>query len=463
MSIEPESGEQLRKISIAPDLIGKAFFDENGGIWRLTPKSRDRLWGLFASEELELVKDSSNLVGSAIELTAESANKMLGDWQENTANSAIEELTKSLAPVINGCVSAGEKKFRKELLGALGTQGERMLSDFITDKFEAIGRVYEQEKKQERIFQTDGPFPLNTRFRWQLLTPKHTYTAFCLEAPPQCRTIHLFGAHRRLVFPWVRFLVYFVDGDLYETAPLGGNDHGHCGLGVFYGLKGLQSQADTLYLCNLPEVSSTLPFGTCLGSGRPPVKLSNPNWSQVLLEWFWGSIFYEGQGWSTQLWYQAANTIPAVQTGGEWEAFSSQKDCLTAVCALPWINSEYDLGKMVKTMLSYIAEENEESGKDPVQTRNGQLELLTAQFREQLEEKITFLGAHFSVPQDVVQNAGNFLSGKLLNLVERLSGALSSHCKKLGQNIGDQFREKINRKGGGNADLPGVDSRQNGA
>ncbi len=191
MFTEFEPGELLRKIKITSDLVGKALFDEKGNIWRLVPKIRKKFWGLVSSEELESVRDGSNIANSITTLSVELTSEMISDWHLNTAKPAIGELTKSLAPIIGNCVSAGEKKFRKELLEALGTQGERMFSSLVSDKFEAIGGIYEQEKKQERIFQTDGPFPANTRFRWQLITPKHTYAAFCLETPPQCRNVFL--------------------------------------------------------------------------------------------------------------------------------------------------------------------------------------------------------------------------------------------------------------------------------
>ncbi len=253
--------------------------------------------------------------------------------------------------------------------------------------------------------------------------------------------------------------MYFVDGDLWESQPVGKDNHGLCGLGVFYGKKEIQSQNDTLYFCNFPEVSSSLPFGTCLGSGRPPVKLSNPNWSQILLDWFWGSNFYRGQEWALKLWYEASSTISEVHSEIEWEEFSKQKDCLTAVCNLPWINSEYGLGQMVKVVLEYICKSYEKLNENPIEKRNSQLKLLATQFREQLEEKITFLGAHFSVPQDLAQNARNFLSGKLTNLVAKLTASLPGRCEKLGQNICNQFVEKVNQKGGEDADLSCVDSR----
>lgn len=202
-----------------------------------------------------------------------------------------------------------------------------------------------------------------------------------------------------------------------------------------------------MYFCNLPEVNYQLPFGTCLGSGRPPIKLSSPNWNQALLDWFWGSGFYNGQPWSTKLWHQAANTIPEVSSIEEWVKFSMREDSLMTVCKLPWIQCNHNLGQMAKEVLDYIAQKYEKSQESLAKKRDGQLKLLASQFREQLEEKILFLGAHFSVPQNIVQNAKDFLSAQITNLVVRLNTSLSNHSKKMGKDFGSHFIEELQQKG----------------
>src|SRR3989344_5056174 len=395
---EELSGQSLNTRSIS-DSIGKVFLDTDGSVWRLLFQNGSKFLGLYKPKKLEFIRDQSSLAESVAESVQRATIEMLDSW--NTTN----------------------------------------------DKFEEIGRAYEQDRRQERVFQTDGPFPVNTRFRWQLITPKYTYTAFCLDVPPQRRTIDMCGVKRRLVFPWVRFIVYFVNGELYEDVPSGDNDHGHCGLGVFYGSKKLQSQNEALYFCNLPEVNYQLPFGTCLGSGRPPIKLSDPNWNLTLLDWFWGSGFYDGQQWSTELWRQAASTIPEVSNIEEWEKFSMREDSLLAVCKLPWIQCDYNLGQMVKAVLDYIAQKYEKSQESLAQKRDGQLKLLASQFREQLEEKILFLGAHFSVPQNMVQGAKDFLSVQITNLVVKLTTSLRRRSKKMGKDFGEHFVEELQQKG----------------
>ncbi|OGM98060.1 MAG: hypothetical protein A2915_01395 [Candidatus Yanofskybacteria bacterium RIFCSPLOWO2_01_FULL_41_34] len=443
---EELSGQSLNTRSIS-DSIGKVFLDTDGSVWRLLFQNGSKFLGLYKPKKLEFIRDQSSLAESVAESVQRATIEMLDSWNTTIAKPEIDKLADLISPLVDTCINAGEKKFRKELLDALGTQGEKMFSSFANDKFEEIGRAYEQDRRQERVFQTDGPFPVNTRFRWQLITPKYTYTAFCLDVPPQRRTIDMCGVKRRLVFPWVRFIVYFVNGELYEDVPSGDNDHGHCGLGVFYGSKKLQSQNEALYFCNLPEVNYQLPFGTCLGSGRPPIKLSDPNWNLTLLDWFWGSGFYDGQPWSTELWRQAASTIPEVSNIEEWEKFSMREDSLLAVCKLPWIQCDYNLGQMVKAVLDYIAQKYEKSQESLAQKRDGQLKLLASQFREQLEEKILFLGAHFSVPQNMVQGAKDFLSVQITNLVVKLTTSLRRRSKKMGKDFGEHFVEELQQKG----------------
>ncbi len=434
------------------ELEGKVLIDSDGLIWRLNPKISKKLWGLYKSREWEFVRDGLNMEVAMRDLSANSASGMLSSWQINIAQPLVNDFAKSAAPIFEKCIATGEKTFRRELLNALGTQGEKMFGNFIAEKFEKIGEIYEQEKKSEseKVFQTDGPFPLSARFRWQLLTRKNTYTVFCLEFPPQHRNIYLWNEQRRVVFPWVYFLVCFLNGDLYEKGFVGaGGDHALCWVSVFYSPKQLKKQSETLYLSNLPEAYADFPFGSCLGAGRPPIKLSDPNWSQVLIDWFWGSNFYSGHPWTTELFLRVANLIPELKNAEEWERFSQNKDCLVTVCKLPWIETGYNLGEMVKAMLDYMAKNHEDLKESVNEKRKNQLQVIASQFREQLEEKILFLGAHFSVPKEILQETKEFLSARLSEVTSKLSASLANRCKQLGKDFGKRFTTELQQIKGG--------------
>lgn len=243
-----------------------------------------------------------------------------------------------------------------------------------------------------------------------------------------------------VAFPWVYFLIYMVDGELYDLANYG--DHGICGISIFYRQQKLQTESDRLFHSNLTATTAEMPFGTCLGSGRPPVKTKNPNWCDILLEWFWGSNFYYVEGhFLSRLWDKTIQKIPEISSTGNWVELSKRKDWVRAICQLPWLECDLRLDQVVSESLDFFVEykEGKREKNDParvdVQINEREKNRLIAQFQEHLEEKIAFLGGHFSVSDSSMKTVKTLLTQRFSEVVEKLKLKFREHCSAMAAKV----------------------------
>lgn len=455
MSTNGNQQKSSYKVDTDPEFLKSAFIDERGQVWKVMPRERDYLGGLYTSKRLEFTKITpvSDVVTRIVK---ELLKKLVQEWYQGNVEPSVHELTKASSPLIEHCLNLGKREFKKGLINAVGSQGESMLREIIDSKFEEIGQAYQKSERKKFKLVTTGPLPKGTRFHWQVDGNKHAYDMYCIESPPQRRSIKVDDETYLLSFPWICFLVCFVDGDLYEGEKYAQNDgaHGHCGLSVFYRPNELQSSSDSLCFSNLLEVSDSFPFHTCLGGSRPPITLSNPHWSNVLFDWFWGSGFYRNDPnnywWGNQLWRKTASSIDAVSSFKKWAELSQSKDSLSVINGLPWLDSGYKLGQVARDILTYVSNKYEgDSANRQDEETNKRLKLIIEQFREQLEEKIVFWGTHFSIPWEASKKADEFISPRLTKLIEESLVALSQKCQALGKEAGNQLtRELLDKKGG---------------
>lgn len=454
MSINRGRENAVYKIKTDPEFLEKAFMDDKGQIWRVVPKKQEYLGGIYTSQQLEFAK-VTHANGVVARIAKELANTIFQEWQKGSVDPGIRELIKISAPLVENCLNLGKREFKKGLLDAIGSQGENMMRELINGKFEEIGQIYQKSTKKKFKLITTGPLPRGTRFHWQIEGNEHSYDMYCIESPPQRRSVHINDDDYLLAFPWISFLVCFKDGDLYEGDKFSqyGGAHGICGLSVFYRSSELQSSSDALLFSNLLQVNGSLPFGTCLGGSRPPINLSNPHWSSVLFDWFWGSGFYFGDNenwWGNALWKKTAKTIKEVSSLQKWESFSKNQESLTAICDLPWLDSGYKLEQAVREIFNHIISGDKENSENPKdEETKKRLKLVVDQFREQLEEKIVFWGAHFSIPWEASKKAEEFIASKLTQVVGDSLDVLTKKCQTLGQEAGNQLvRELQSHKGG---------------
>ena len=445
-----DENETIR-VDIPVEMSGMVLLDMDGTWYRFIQTEESSWGGLRTKQTIKLAHGTDDIASLITTTIRDQVKQGLRQWQ-SSATVELDNLAQITDPLIQTCLTTGERHFRKEFLTALGTQGESLFSQFIGEKINEIYKMASQEKKaSDTVFTIDGPFPANARFRWQLKTPKHTYTAFCLESEPQRRSITISVGKRkkekviRIVFPWMYYIAYFVDDEFYEdtTWNLANNQYGLAALNVFYGCEALKNINNILYLCNIPQVLDRWPFGTCLGDSRPPVRLSDPKWSQTLLDYFWESTFRVHPNrnyWGTKLFFKTADAIPEMKSMETWIEFSKRQDHLVAVCQLPWLKCEYSLSQVAKKYLEQIAQriESKYPAKDNV-LDNDKIKLMAIQFKEQLEEKISFLGAHFSVSQNTLETVKKFLSSQLATLRTKLVASLDKHCIVTGQKIGNEF------------------------
>ncbi|MBI5420806.1 MAG: hypothetical protein HZA35_00625 [Parcubacteria group bacterium] len=329
-------------------------------------------------------------------------------------------------------IKTGEREFRKDFLRTLAEQQSTLWKDILAQQSEEVAQLITQELQSRKNAVTStsefsGPVPAGTRFKWKVQNGNKLCEVFCIENPPQTRTIHIFGEKRNLAFPWIYFLILSRNGVMKMSW-------------VFYSNKSLRNEKDTLAFPNLPNIHGSDPYEMCLGSECPTICTTHNNWYQTFHDWFWHSKFInDNNAWMTH-YTNATNTIYKVRDCEAWEQLSLTDP--TQVIQLGWLPLHMSLQQFVETMVPRYGELGTIENKDKQEVLKKLKKLdesLITKFKEILEEKMLFLGTHLAVPVHVAKISKEQISILFSSLKNHLMATLQQRYKLMGTMVTADF------------------------
>lgn len=431
--VDMEQPIELQKFVDVP------LFDMNGRAWRISTRSRRQLFSkkkIFVLEELKF--SSEELLSTIFQKLFHQA---FGKWIAEDVKPFLGNLVKEADPLIQQCLKEGGANFRKEFITKLGVQGEAIWKNLLDEQLQEIEKLSNGGKKEDNSkFITSIMLPPQVRLYRSIVNNNSLYEFFLFECPPQKRMIY-YGRDDpiriKLSFPWILFLVGFVNKELgYIPWTHLGDGQTYAGsraFWVFYRSLPLENENDTVVLSNLPNGSRNPPYSWCLGLDVPHISLEDPLWHQKIFNWFWDSKF--NSGWN----YPNSRQVIFFD---EWKKMS--KDQPDKVIELPWQKIPGSIGSFIDEMAEeFERQEGQENISKKKRLAEKQLaekkKQLSQKFRERLEEELFFLGGHLSIPVETKKKALEFLQEKL----EKGSVKLSSDLEELGNAAGKETSETI--------------------
>ncbi len=418
--------------NIPPELVGRVLLDSHGRMYRVIERKKPIFFGLFTRTNTEIVFENECPERSLEKNVKQAANTLFRRWATKTVRPALLKTPLAAARLIEECLQAGQRNFRKEFVSIIGTQGEKLFTEIAEKKLQSVGELWARSAQQKSTLHKGGPYPKGVRFAWELKTPEHELITYCIENAPQRHTIDFqeeYGVasrFRRFAFPWVYFIVFFRDG-LFKR------------LAVFYRGEQLQETDGNLCFTNLPShyASKDRYYAVC-DERMPSIKLSDLKWESKLFEWYWASKFYNHGNTSIALWKMNAESIPEVSSADRWQELSNKEDFTEAICRLPWVPCGHTLESYVTWVMKDICPS--ESGCEALKggkakTMAAGIASHAAHFRELLEEKIVFLGTHFSVPHEYFEAARDFVENGLQNTCGRIEQTLNRQCRRIAKEV----------------------------
>ena len=432
------NGTLKTKIVIPEEIIGRRLLDESGLGWLI-----ERTWQtkfiLFPHESAEF-KNSGKAEISLRDAFMAECEKKLGPNFRKAAEILSRKFASQLSPIFNHCIEEAERDFRKAFVQNLGTIGRKVIHEVIQKSFADIGKTWNKSEEGPTVFSAWGPFPPQTKFRWQLQDKGAVYDMFLQEFPPHKQTIMAGDRMRYVAFPWLCIITAFKNG---EIVLLDGSLHraANTAFWCFYRPRPIKSEKDSLYFTNLPNVWSVWPHMSCLGSSLPVIKIGNPDWSNSLLTYFWQSVFSSDD--SNFLSSKVKKQIPEIATNEKWEYLSKTNP--DKMLALPWLALDEDIGTFAKHVLTYFAEgKNEE--KNTKKISDQAREKITGDFGERLEEALYFLGSSFVLRPETEKVIKGILDEKIALLKKEVDDKLLASAESIARTaISIMFN---NNKGG---------------
>jgi len=307
-------------VQLPASLRNTPLFDAEGNVWRID-EERKKKFDLFPRTTLTLTRHSGTkpFIDSQVR---DSIQKTMRLWIEKYA---LPELTR-MAPLMNAyleeCAQEAKRLCTRKFLNALSTEGAQCLAEIMKNVLSDMERLVTKKISLSEELEQQSPdiLPYGTRFHWNLKSENITYQIFCIETPPQQRTISIMDELKRLAFPWMYFITIFRDKSFLR-------------LYVFYRNATLTSLDDMLCLPNLPNMH-TRTLKCCLGGGCPHLLIRDKKWPETLFTYFWGSSFYERSPTYLEFYEDAAKKIPELKDLDTWETMSTENPFF--VLRLPW-------------------------------------------------------------------------------------------------------------------------------
>lgn len=411
------------KIEAPTDIAERLFLDSNGELWKIGQRVRSYL-GLLQQKVLTFQRAGLTLDESFRSAFSQILGATLAEWLKDAAPKELSSFIARIGKMSDECIAEGEKNFRRDLIKKLGEQGENFWTALFGESLDDLKKYLALSEGSSQVITCFGMVPVGTRCHWTMKNAAADYEMFCIEAAPQKRTIKIFGATKTLAFPWMYFLVCFKNGSLFKFTT---GQNGHVApqaFWAFYRPTRLQSANDEIFFPNLPNIDGAWPNNMCLGHNSfPNIILKDESWADTLMQWFWDSDF-EG---SLSAFYAEAKRIPEVSSLDAWADLS--KTAPEKMLKLPWRKLDKSLNTLALEVLDWFGKTFDKTqASDDQKIEQAKFQLAKA-LRGSLEEKLFFLGAHFSVPADSQEAIAGKVTEELPILQSKLANSFDAHCQ----------------------------------
>lgn len=178
-----------------------------------------------------------------------------------------------------------------------------------------------------------------------------------------------------------------------------------------------------MYFSNLPNMENKWPYWACMGNGVPPIRTSDPGWSNVLLEYYWNSEFKDSG--LIPLWSWASTNITQVSSPNAWEKFSDEHP--ESMVNLPWALMGTAEAFINKLLDDYPVNKMADYTKQLADVQKQLLERYT----EKLEEELLFLGGSLRLTPSQKLEISEALKTKLQEIGTELTNSLTQKSEML--------------------------------
>lgn len=377
-------------------------------------KEDEKLWAGIDKDVVEHIVNAESI-------NAET-NASLVDHFANLGNSAFEPLLKTAL-----------QELRRKLITSSAGQLELLFKEFLCRHQKQIVKAFAAEKSKG-VIKFSGFIPKLTRFRWSMISGDTEFSVYCFELPPHKRHIRMgtetSSATRTYnwVIPWLCILAMFTGDDFVA-------------LTAFYRNKPLDNAENTLLMCGLPGKSNRCPWEYC--GSAPEIKLSDPEWVDKLLTWFFDSKFlyhnetskFDGE------FYKVKKSVPECRLFSEWEKFSDSKDSLERVCKINFPLAPNNLQQYVLEIMEYLSAEKAEHLPDIFKEK--EFINLAKTFEQTAREKFVFLVGKTAVESGIKDKINLRFAEVVNSLKAKLSGDLSLKINGLGEKIRQNLTNRI--------------------
>lgn len=376
--------KECSTVLLPNELLDQALVDKQGIEWCLEEKT-EHVLGVFPKKRLEMSPRGS-LTEALPLIVRNTLETTLNAWMHNNVWNLVRSMLERTRPDLEQILTTGERNIRMELIKKIGADGEAFMRPLLEECFAEIKRFLEQEDREQgkttNGIRSSGMLPPGTRFVWETKTEYEHITLFCIEEPPQRRTVKISGMRLRLSFPWIYFFVSFINNRFYQFM-------------AFFRSTPVESEEDAIFLPSLPNCSGG---DVCLGD-RPDPSPQDKDWHERLISHFWQSEFLLSHGHDYKAYLKEGLT--GARFFRNWEEMSEKNP--ETIVAFPWIQYPHSIRTLVEKKFAggiQYANRRKARFEAALQTTK---DLMTERFRETLEELLYNLEARFTVPTDLTE------------------------------------------------------------
>lgn len=340
------------------------------------------------------------------------------------ANKSLEVLVDSGAMAFDPLVKTVLQELRRKLIESSSGQLKVLFQDFFTRNTKQITEVFAAEKL-DGVIKSTGFIPKSTRFRWVMKKGDAKFSIYCLELPPHRRHIRIKKESNNSSYrynwamPWLCILAIF-------------KNENFIGLTAFYRSKPLEAEDDSLLKCGLPGKRNRTPWTYCDAGNTPNVQLSDREWVDKLLTWFFDSTFIyhnEYNDYDNEC-YDIRKTVPEFKSFDEWENFSNGSEAMQSICGINFPAAPMTLNQyVIKIMNHYAGEKVQES---PEAVKESEFAAMAERFEQTAREKFVFLVEKTAIDLTTRDKVKALFTESLISLKIRLRRDLGKKLKGLG-------------------------------
>ncbi|MDO8676123.1 MAG: hypothetical protein Q7K16_00460 [Candidatus Azambacteria bacterium] len=436
-----DNSKMLGEVTFPREVMGSLLVDKEGSLWRVGENFREH-WKFFKKKFYSIDRLEFKIEEALKVLIQVISSRHLDSWLDGSVKPEMVEALSGTVPVFDHCMKKGEENFRKNFIEKLGQEGQGTLRRFLFEQFEEVGNAFAKERDEEHPenkISFSGLLPPRTRFYWQKKSSKGAiYDLFCLEYPPERRTVTIFDQRLRLSFPWLCIFVCFKNGKFYHYNS-DNNRNNHSAFWVFYRPDSVKSEQDAIFYSNLTNIWPDWPHRWCLGYSIPVIKLEDPLWASKLLDYFWQTNF-KSNDYLLLFWLWAIENIPEVSSLEDWYELSENKP--DKILQLPWRECKDKLGQFAKRVLDYFVDVEDKVEKSKISDPRKEVrERILERSKERLEEELVFLAGHLVIDTDLKELSREFVAKRLGVMFEKITKDLKPHCADAAKETAEKFNE----------------------